>query len=298
MRALGGGILVPPGDDCAVLPDGTALTVDALVEGVHWDDRLSPEDVGYKVVTVSVSDLAAMGARPAWMLLAFSGRVREAWLQGFSRGVAEASARWDVPLIGGDVTTTPGPTVVSATLGGPCVSAPVRRSTARPGDAIWVTGTLGLGAAGYLLPDPPEAALAALRRPDPPLALALSLARSGVVTAMMDLSDGLASDLPRLCALSGVGARVDPDALPLDPSLRHVEDPLSLQVGGGEDYQLLFTAPPDAPITDLADDCGVQVTRVGVVTAEPRVILLGRPWPAVQFAHFGAAAPPGLREDG
>lgn len=280
-----------PGDDAAVLADGTAVTVDALVEGVHWDERLSPEDVGYKAVAASVSDLGAMGARPRFMVLAASlsaGSAEPAWLDALSRGLGQAAARYDVALIGGDVTRTPGPTVLSITMGGPCVASPLLRSTARPGDAIWVTGTLGLAGAGWLLADPPAAALSALRRPDPPLSFALALAEAGAATAMMDLSDGLASDLPRLCRASGVGARISPDALPLHPALAGVADPVALAVGAGEDYQLLFCARSDATLAELAARYGVALTRIGTIEAGDEVALVGRPWPPPAFTHFAA----------
>lgn len=269
-----------------MLSDGTALTVDTLVESVHWDARLSPEDVGYKAVAVSVSDLCAMGAEPTWMLLALSLDDRPGWVGRFAEGVGAATRHWNLPLIGGDTTRSNGPIVVSTTLGGRCVAAPVQRSGARPGDTLWVTGTLGLAGAGWYLTDPPLDALTALRRPDPPVAFALALARAGVVTAMMDLSDGLAADLRRLCAASGVGAAVDPAALPLHPCLARLSDPVPVQVGTGEDYQLLFASPPGAPIEALAAACGVEVTPIGGLRADPEVRLIGRPWPESVFTHF------------
>lgn len=279
-------LLVPPGDDAAVLADGTALTVDALVEGVHWDHRLSPADVGFKAVAASVSDLGAMGAVPRWMLLTLSTRADDAWIRTFAEGVGEAARRWSVELVGGDVTTSPGPTMVSVSMGGGCVAAPVRRSEARPGDEVWITGFPGLAGAGWMLEDPPADALRALRRPDPPLAFAIALAREGLPTAMMDLSDGLASDLPRLCTASGVGALIDPAALPLHPALADLPHLLSIQLGGGEDYQLLFTTPPDAPVQALAARFDVPLTRIGRITNGDRAQLADGPWPAPGFRHF------------
>jgi thiamine-monophosphate kinase len=199
------------GDDAAVLSDGTAVTVDALVEGVHFDERLSAEDVGFKTLAVSVSDLGAVGARPRWAVLALSlPRADEAWCAGFARGLREACARWGVYLLGGDTTGVPvgGPRVASLTLVGRCAQAPLARSGGRRGDRVWVTGTLGLAGAGWRLDAPPPEALQALRRPAPPLELALRCAASGLVHAAMDLSDGLAVDLPRLCAASGTGAAI------------------------------------------------------------------------------------------
>lgn len=284
-------LTVPAGDDAAVLPDGTALTVDALVEGIHWDGRLTPADVGFKAVAASVSDLGSMGARPRWMLLALSTRADDAWIEGFAAGLGEAARRWGVELVGGDTTGSPGPTVVSVTMGGACVAEPVTRAGARPGDEVWITGLPGLAGAGWMLDDPPAAALEALRRPAPPLEFALALAGQRLPTAMMDLSDGLASDLPRLCAASGVGAAIDPAALPLHPALAALPDPVAVQLGGGEDYQLLFTTAPGAPVEALARGLGVAVARVGRVTRGARVELLGRDWPAPAFDHFPAEAP-------
>lgn len=279
---------VGPGDDAAVLADGTAVTVDALVEGVHWDDRLAPADVGYKAVAVSASDLAAMAARPAWMVLALAlpSPPDLGWVRGFASGLASGADRFGVDLVGGDLTRAP-VRVASLTMSGVVVAPPVQRAHARPGDDLWVTGTPGLAGAGYLLDDPPAAALGALRRPTPRVDLALAVATARLAHAMMDLSDGLASDLPRLCAASGVGARLKPARLPLHPALTHLDDPLPIQVSGGDDYELLMTAPPEHrdALTALAAGHGVRLTRVGQVTRGPRVELVGRSWPG-GYAHF------------
>jgi thiamine-monophosphate kinase len=281
---------VGPGDDAAILPDGTALTVDTLVEGRHWDARLAPADVGWKAVAVSVSDLAAAGARPSWMLLSLClPQADHAWIEGFSAGLGEAAARWGVSLVGGDTVGTPGPRCVSISMGGRLVAEPIGRGGARAGDELWVTGALGLAGAGYSLANPEPGALAALQRPDPPLEFALALARIRPPTAMMDLSDGLAADLPRLCARSGVGAIVDPAALPRDPALP--VDALALQTSGGDDYQLLFSAPPadQAEIQRIAGECRVRVTRIGRIIAGSRASLAGMPWPPPIFSHWQVA---------
>jgi thiamine-monophosphate kinase len=260
--------------------------VDALIEGVHFDDRSSPADVGFKTIAVSVSDLAAAGATPRFALLSISlsdRRVREGFVQAFGEGLREACARWGVYLAGGDTTGSPGPIAVSATLGGVCVGRPHRRDGGRPGDRIWVTGRLGRAAAGWVLPSPPPTALAALRRPDPPLAFALALAASGVATAAMDLSDGLAADLPRLCLASGAGARVDPDRIPVA-----AEADRSLATSGGEDYELLFTAPASATerIRALGAEHATEVTAIGELTDGPALAYGDAPWPVPLFGHF------------
>lgn len=285
---------MPPGDDAAVLDDGTAVTTDAMVEGVHFDHRLDAADVGWKVLAVSVSDLAATGARPVWAVLDLclpSGD--DAWVHSFARGFGEAARRWRVTLIGGDTTASPGPRFAAVTLAGPCVAAPLRRNGGRPGDDLWVTGTPGLAGAGWSLDDPPDAALSALRRPDPPLAFALDLVGAGLATAGMDLSDGLESDLPRLARASGCGAVVDPSALPRHPALDHLPGAASrrCRLAGGDDYELLFTAPPAArpAIEALAAAHQVHVSRIGALTADRSVVVSDGPWPDASFTHFPGA---------
>ncbi|MCB9741144.1 MAG: thiamine-phosphate kinase [Alphaproteobacteria bacterium] len=239
---------VGPGDDAAVLDDGLTLTVDAMVEGVHWDDRLSPEDVGAKLVAVNASDIAAMGASPRWALLALSlpDPLDRAWVEGFSRGLRRALDACGAELVGGDTTASRGARVASLSMGGALVGPPLLRSGARPGDQLWVSGTLGDAAGGFYLDPPPEELLAALRRPRPPLALGPALSREGLASAAMDVSDGLAADLAKLCEASGLGAEVEPERVPLSPALRAADpDALDHALGFGEDYQLLFTAPPE-----------------------------------------------------
>lgn len=276
------------GDDAAVRPDGTVYTVDTLVEGTHWDHRLDPADVGWKLVATNASDLAAMGARPRWCLLAATlpAPVDLAWVDAFAAGLGDACRRYGLALIGGDTTRGPA-RVLSLTAAGHALR-PIRRAGARPGDDLWVTGTLGLAAEGFLSPAPRPAALARLRRPEPPVAFGPALAEAGLPTAMMDLSDGLRRDLARLCAASGVGAVVEPGALPGD-------GPLAWRVGFGEDYELLFTAPPAArnAVQSLATMHRTPVSRVGTVTAEGPPRLAGVPdWPDPLFQHFAGGEAP------
>lgn len=279
-----------PGDDGAVLPDGQVVTVDALVDGVHWDARLSLEDVGWKAVAVSVSDLAAMGARPAWMVIAVS-LPDPAAAGPIAAGVGAACARWGVALVGGDTTRAP-VAVVTVTMVGRAVAAPLLRSGARPGDALWATGTPGLAGAGWRLADPPTAALAALRRPQPPLEFALGLAAGGLASAAMDLSDGLAADLARLCAASGVGCELDGDAV--IAALPGVPDALACALGGGDDYELLFTAPAanDDAIAAIAAATGTVARRIGRITDGAALVRVGgraAPLAGPTFEHWGAA---------
>lgn len=270
-----------------MLPDGTAWSLDTLVEGVHFDARLRAEDVGWKAVAVSVSDVAAMGAVPRDLLVGLSVPADGdmAFVEGFARGLGEAVRHFGLTLVGGDTTRSGRARTVTTVVGGPCVAEPLMRSGASEGDDLWVTGLLGLAGEGWATANPSDAALHALRRPTPPVAFALDLAREHLASAAMDLSDGLAVDLPRLCRASGVGAVIEPDRVPGVASLQ-------LRVCGGDDFELLFTAPAacrDA-IEALATRHGVRATRVGAVTAGPAVVLAGTAWPAPLFAHFGGAS--------
>jgi thiamine-monophosphate kinase len=278
------------GDDVAILADGTAVGTDLMVEGVHWDARSSAEDVGWKLVAVNASDLGATGATPAWatLNLALPRPVDAAWVGGFARGLHDALGAWGVRLIGGDTTRSAGPRFAGLTMGGPA-PRPVTRAGARPGDQLWVTGTLGDAAHGFHHDGP---GLAWLRRPAPPVRFGVALADAGLATAMLDLSDGLARDLGRLCAASGCGARVDADALPASDAVAAAPDRLALQTAFGDDYQLLFATAPDAgpAVRALAARHGVQVTWVGACTAHGPAVLAGEAWPAPTFSHFGRRA--------
>ncbi len=283
-RAVAGtGAVVGIGDDGAVLADGTVVTVDTMVEGVHWDQRLSAADVGYKLVATNVSDLDAMGARPSWAVLALSlpAPLDRDWVSAFFAGFAAARTRWPFVLAGGDTTRATGPRVASLTLAGRA-ARPCLRAGASPGEDIWVSGELGLAAEGYASPCPRPEARAALQRPPVPAPLGARLAEEGLASAMIDLSDGLARDLARLCRASRVGALVDPAALPTRTSLGEA-------VAFGEDYQLCFTAPPSrrALIESLSSAAGVAVTAIGTTTPEPEIRLLGHEgWPSPSFDHF------------
>lgn len=282
---------VGPGDDAAWLAGGEIVTTDVMVEGVHFDQRSSPADVGWKLVAVNASDVGAMGARPTWATLTLSlpRPLRMGWVEAFAEGLGAALARWRIALVGGDTTGSPGPVFAGMTMAGRAAT-PVLRSGARPGDEIWVSGALGEAAAGFFgtRAGVPEAGLAWLRRPEPPVELGARLGAAGLCTAMMDLSDGLAQDLPRLCAASGVGATVDPALLPVGPSLVGEPDPLPCQVAFGDDYQLLFTAPPahGEAIRALGRRRRVRLSRVGTIEAGSGARLRGRDWPAPRFSHF------------
>ncbi len=280
-----------PGDDAARVGPETLVTVDTMVQGIHFDARLSAGDVGWKLVAVNASDIGAMGALPSWALLSLSlpSPLDRAWVRDFAEGMGEALAAFSVHLVGGDTTASPGPVIASMTMAGSS-PAPVSRSGAQPGDVLWVTGALGEAAAGFL--HGTVAGLVALRRPLPPVAFGAALAEAGCVHAMMDLSDGLARDLGRMCRSSGVSAMVDPTSLPLGPGLAEVAAPLPAQVGFGEDYQLLFAAAPaDTPaVEQVAAAQQVRVQAIGGFldhAGDPVARLRGQEWPAAGFTHFG-----------
>lgn len=269
------------GDDAALLqvPTGRQLVVcaDTLNAGVHFPVETAPADIGWKALAVNLSDLAAMGAEPAWCTLALSLPSPDtAWLDGFIDGFLELATLHNVALVGGD--TTRGPLSVSVTAHGLVETGrALLRSGARAGEDVWVSGTLGDAAAGLALLDEgaPPALRSRLDRPVPRLALGRAL--TGLATAAVDISDGLLADLAHICQASGVGAEVELELLPASDALLSAFDAerrRALQATGGDDYELCFTASPDSAelIEAAARVAGVQVTRVGRTTAGREVI--------------------------
>lgn len=309
----GAGVVVGIGDDAAVLeaPAGRhlVLTVDALVEEVHFRRAwATAADVGYKALAASVSDVAAMGGLPRCALVSVTAppELPLAWVEEFSRGLAEAGARFGAGVVGGNLARTSGPVVVDvAVLGEVEPDLVLRRTGARPGDAVMVTGTLGRSRAGLLalqrgIRDPAwEPLVRAHLRPLPRLAEGRVVAASRWAGAMMDVSDGLAADLARMCAASGVGVRVDASALPVDPAVEALarrlgEDAVDLALAGGEDYELLVAVAPErapALAQRLRSETGTEATVVGVFTqaGEGRVVVrdgAARPLAAQGWDHF------------
>jgi thiamine-monophosphate kinase len=279
-----------PGHDGVVVDPARGrqvVAIDTLVEGVHFDDRLDPADVGWKSVAVNVSDVGAMGAHPTWALLslALPRPLDRSWLDGFAEGLHAALDHWAVRLVGGDTVRSPGPVVVTLSIAGDARGDVPGRGGARPGDALWVTGRLGRASAGfYGIGDAQW-----LRRPEPPVSFGAALGESGIAHAMMDLSDGLRTDLARLCATSGVGAVVDPQAIPLAEVLVGRADAFDHAVAFGDDYELLFaTDAPAARVTALAVEHGTSVARIGTISSDSAVALRGRAWPPARFQHFGS----------
>ncbi|MDE2607383.1 MAG: thiamine-phosphate kinase [Burkholderiales bacterium] len=299
------------GDDCALLQPGPgmqlAVSTDMLVEGRHFLSTVDPRALGHKALAVNLSDLAACGARPLAFTLALAlPQVDEAWLEGFSEGLFALADAHACELVGGD--TTRGPLAINITVFGevPAGQA-LLRSGARPGDDLWVSGTLGdarLALEAFRgtvsLPQAAfEAARARLERPTPRVALGLAL--RGVASAAIDVSDGLLGDLGHVLRRSKVGATLEAGCAPrLLDALRHglalpperIED---LVFAGGDDYELAFTAPPGrrAAVEAAAAATGTPVLRIGRVDAEPGLRLHDaqqRPLTRrfAGFDHFGA----------
>lgn len=284
-------VLLGAGDDCALLAtaglESLAVTTDTLLEGTHFRPADEPRRVGWKSIAVSLSDLAGMGCAPRWAVTGLGLRrgAPEGWAQGFAEGLIAGAEAAEVALVGGDYTTGTGPTSVTLTaIGSPFSGGPLRRDGARPGDVLVVTGALGGAAAGRHLD-------VALR-----LAESRALCATGAVRAMMDLSDGLALDLRRLCRASGVGAAVRAEDVPVHADARAASGgtPLGRALGDGEDFELLAAVRPDRwPAVRRAWDLPTPLTAIGEVTGEAEGLRLidadgtPRPWPQGGYVHDG-----------
>lgn len=275
-------------DDAALIgalpKTGLVVTVDAIVAGVHFFEDDDPADVAYKAIAVNISDLAAKAAKPLsyLMTLALAAAPTEDWARSFAAGLERAQRRFGISLLGGDTVSARGAWWVSITaLGEASSRGLVQRSGAEPGDHLYVTGTLGDAAAGLKLrlqEIGPDTGLSEadrrylLRRyllPEPRLDLVPAL--TACASAAMDISDGLALDLARLCAASGVSAEVLADLVPLSSAARHamatVPEGFELILSGGDDYEILAAIPPaDAgQFEEMGAKAGVSVTRIGTI---------------------------------
>lgn len=285
------------GDDAAVFRSAagkeTVITADLLVENVDFRRTTTPPYLlGHKALAVSLSDIAAMGSRPLWSLVSV-GVPDEVWQTDFVErlydGLLDLANRYGVQLIGGDTSRTPDNIVIDSIVTGECSAGmSVMRSGAKPGDQIFVTGSLGAAAAGLRLiergahlaeqnlgdDDSQKLDDILLRqlRPEPRVGWGIVLGEERLATSMIDLSDGLSSDLNRLCEASGVGALIDSALLPIDTRVvelcgRRALDPLQLALHGGEDFELLFTLKPgDVSRLPRRVD-GVEITRVGEIVS-------------------------------
>ena len=272
-------VVLGVGDDAALLalPAGHQLVVavDTLVAGRHFPTHTGAFDIGWKALAVNLSDLAAMGATPAWATLALTmPAVDAAWLKGFADGFFSLAEQYGVALVGGD--TTRGPLSITVQLQGYIQPGKaLRRDAAAPGQALFVSGTLGdaacalqqLKAGGTA----DAFALERLNRPEPRVALGASLA--GVAAAAIDISDGLLADLGHILDASGCGATLWPERLPTSATLQGLprEQVAEYQCNGGDDYELCFSLPPErrAELDVLLQQQSVAVAEIGVLEAQP-----------------------------
>lgn len=276
------------GDDCAVLPKDSVtdllLTVDMLIEDIDFRlEWTTPEFLGHKALAVSLSDIAAMGGNPVWAMLSI-GVPETIWntdfIDEFYQGWFALAKEFGIELVGGDISRSPDKLVIDSIAGGEVANGKaIRRSSAKPGDAIFVTGTLGGAAGGLKLlergfrdtKDPADHSSSLLLRqlkPQPKLNIANLLQSLGIVTSMIDVSDGLSSDLSHICRESHVGTRIYAERFPIDPELNHhfpSDECLRLALDGGEDFELLFTAEVES-IRQLEN---LDVTRIGEITSTP-----------------------------
>ena len=274
------------GDDGAIIsprPDHDLIVaVDTLVAGVHFLSEANPYDIGFRSLAVNLSDLAAMGAEPAWFTLALTlPGADEEWLKEFSRGLFELARSYQLPLIGGD--TTRGPLTISIQVLGYVPSAQALcRDGAKVGDLIYVTGSLGDAAGGLRLLQDKESPLqddylqTRFLRPQARLKIGQHL--RGLAHAAIDISDGLLADIGHITKRSGVGARVELARLPLSVQLKAVfgsERAIEMALSGGDDYELCFcVAPTQADkVAELAKQLGLAITCIGCVEAEPGIRL-------------------------
>ncbi len=277
------------GDDCAVIPAGgrsLTITSDMLVENIDFRRKwMEPEQLGHKCLAVSLSDIAAMGAEPKYSMLSIAvpdDLWKSDFLDRFYAGWFKLANLYSVELVGGDLSRTNGELVVDITvIGEASPENVVYRSGARPGDSIFVTGRLGGAAAGLrsLESDAPiESQLNEMIRrqlePTPQVAIGRRLGNERIASAMIDISDGLSADLGHLCRASGVGADLQRQLLPMDNGLEKVfateSEQLRAVLGGGEDYELLFTAAESSMPPDLKED----VFKIGEITPTANKIRL------------------------
>ncbi len=291
-------VRVGPGDDAAVLAGGTVLSCDLTVEGVHYDARwLSPEETGFRATAAALSDLAAMAAKPIGVLASFAlpgDAGRAAGLaRAFQRGAVGAAARAGASILGGDASRTSGPAVLDIVACG-LANSPALRSGAREGDDLWVSGPLGGAAAAVRAwksgGEPTAAAARRFRAPPDRTGFALKLSSTCALSAMIDLSDGLAPALDQLAKASGAGMRIEAARVPVD---QEADARLRDALFGGEDYELLFSAP--GALRRLIGSLSPEASpsRIGKVAGGQGVRILRRrgraePLAASGFDHFGA----------
>jgi thiamine-monophosphate kinase len=281
------GVALGIGDDAALLRPSAgmelAVSTDLLLEGRHFRAGADPRKLGHKALAVNLSDMAAMGAAPRWATLAIAlPEADEAWLEAFCKGFFSLAERFGVALVGGD--TCRGPLTLCVTiLGEVPAGLALFRAGAGPGDDIWVSGELGGAALGLARPG---IAAAAKRLDEPEPRVELGERLRGIASAAIDVSDGFVQDLGHILERSGVGAIVEYELLPRPADLRNIPDrelQARLALSGGDDYELVFTAPQGvrAEVTALSSDLQLALCRVGSIqVGEPRLLVRdaqGRP---------------------
>jgi thiamine-monophosphate kinase len=292
------------GDDCALLdiPSGQQLatSVDTLVADIHFPAAGDPALIAQKALRSNLSDLAAMGAQPLAFTLALSlPQSEEAWLQGFAEGLRSCADEFAIALIGGDTTRSHQLVITLQVLGTLPAGAALLRSGARPGDHIYVSGTLGAARAALDVLAAPAATLAGdqqhwlQRYYTPPPRVALGVALRGMASAAIDISDGLAADLGHILDRSAVGAIIEATAVPLPSSLALHPQALAFALHGGDDYELCFTAPPEqqSAIADIARRLNMALTVIGEITTARTLVLRAAdgqlaPLPRAGYQHF------------
>ena len=281
------------GDDAAVIePERNRLevvTVDAVIDGVHFDRRFTPPDaIGHRALAVNLSDLAAMGAAPRFAVLSFS-LPADLPIDDFDalvNGIAALAASERVTVVGGNLTRTPGPLAIDITVVGTVKRRSVMtRAGARPGDFVYVTGSIGAAAAGLQMlrgtgEARAESCIERYLRPTARLRAGLLLGRNRAASSCVDLSDGLADGVARIAEASRVGITIDAAELPIDADTRRTFEaqglsPVDAAITGGDDYELLFTVRPRmrGRLRAAIDRCGVGITRIGICTGDGALIV-------------------------
>jgi thiamine-monophosphate kinase len=269
-------VMIGPGDDAAVLEGGWVISTDMSVEDVHFRRSwLTDREIGYRAAAAALSDLAAMASNPVALLLSTAApRGGAVDLEEVNAGVRAMAATVGACVIGGDVSRSPGPLMIDVVALGRA-GWPVQRNGAEAGDHVWVTGSLGASAAAVHIwqsgAEPSPELRARFAAPVARVEAARCLVEQEVVDAMIDLSDGLAGDLAHIAAASGVAITIEIDRVPVDDLVVAAlgpEDALDLALHGGEDYELCFVTDPDVvDVGYFAERYGLQVTRVGTVSA-------------------------------
>lgn len=288
-------VFLSVGDDAAILQtpkkQQMVISTDTLVEGIHFPKNTRPFDIGFKSLAVSLSDMAAMGAFPAGVLLSLTlPQANTQWLKQFAQGFFSLANRYRLPLIGGD--TTRGPLNINTVLQGftPQGKA-LLRSGANPGDLIYVTGTLGEAALALQLlqqkKKTPIALAQRLNRPSPRIEIGLAL--RDLASAAIDISDGFVADLKKILIASNVGAVITSEKIPLSSTFQKYKGPISLALTGGDDYELCFTIPKHKKLEleKKLNPLNCPITCIGEITTEKKLKILDKNGKTIKFSREG-----------